>query len=118
MNSNKKFSFRVSFAIIALSLGLIFYAHSQSAYAISMNINLGGNDFHSNHNVPHKDKGNLKDSAHDDDKTNCPKGTGFAKDNNDYLNTGSLPGIGGGLQEIIPNDAVQSIKLSSNDCLS
>jgi hypothetical protein len=46
MNSNKKLSVRVSFAIIALSLGLIFYAYSQSAYAISMNINLGGNDYH------------------------------------------------------------------------
>jgi hypothetical protein len=61
MNSNKKLSVRVSFTIIALSLGLIFYAYSQSAYAISMNINLGGNDYHTNHKVP-KDKGNLKDS--------------------------------------------------------
>ena len=114
MNSNKKLSVRVSFTIIALSLGLIFYAYSQSAYAISMNINLGGNDYHTNHKVP-KDKGNLKDSQHDDEK-NCPAGTGFAKDNKDYLNAGSLPGIGSGLDNIIPNDVIQNIKLSSNHC--
>ena len=114
MNSNKKLSVRVSFTIIALSLGLIFYAYSQSAYAISMNINLGGNDYHTNHKVP-KDKGNLKDSQHDDEK-NCPAGTGFAKDNKDYLNAGSLPGISGGLDSIIPKDVIQNIKLSSNHC--
>jgi hypothetical protein len=114
MNSNKKLSVRVSFTIIALSLGLIFYAYSQSAYAISMNINLGGNDYHTNHKVP-KDKGNLKDSQPDDEK-NCPAGTGFAKDNKDYLNAGSLPGISGGLDNIIPNDVIQNIKLSSNHC--
>jgi hypothetical protein len=115
MNSNKKLHIRVSFAIIALSLGLIFYANSQSVYAISMNINLGGNDYHTNHKVP-KDKGNLKDSQHDDKKS-CPSETEFAKDNNDYLNPGSLPGITGGLNELIPNDVVQNIKLSSNHCL-
>ena len=113
MNS-KKLSVGVSFTIIALSLGLIFDAYSQSAYAISMNINLGGNDYHTNHKVP-KDKGNLKDSQHDDEK-NCPAETGFAKDNKDYLNAGSLPGISGGLDDIIPNDVIQNIKLSSNHC--
>ena len=114
MNSNKNLSVRVSFTIIALSLGLIFYAYSQSAYAISMNINLGSNNYHTNHKVP-KDKSNLKDSQHDDEK-NCPIGTGFAKDNKDYLNAGSLPGISGGLDNIIPNDVIQNIKLSSNSC--
>ena len=114
MDSNKKLSVRVSFTIIALSLGLIFYAYSQSAYAISMNINLGGNDYHTNHKVP-KDKGNLKDSQHDDRK-NCPVETGFAKNNRDYLNAGSLPGISGGLDNTIPNDVIQNIKLSSNGC--
>ena len=71
--------------------------YSQSAYAISMNINLGSNNYHTNHKLP-KDKSNLKDSQHDDEK-NCPIGTGFAKDNKDYLNAGSLPGISGGLDE-------------------
>jgi hypothetical protein len=79
-----------------------------------MNINLGGNDYHTNHKVP-KDKGNLKDYQHDDEK-NCPAETGFAKDNKDYLNAGSLPGISGGLDNIILNDVIQNIKLSSNHC--
>jgi len=43
--------------------------------------------------------------------------TGFAKDNKDYLNAGSLPGISGGLDNNIPNDVIQNIKLSSNHCL-
>ncbi len=115
MNSNKKISIRVSFTIIALSLGLIFYVHSQSAYAISMNINLGGNDYHTNHKES-KDKSNLKDSTKDNDNTNCPFETGFAKNNNNYLNTGSLPGIGGGFNEIFPNDVEQNIQQGSNHC--